>query len=109
MQEIVKIALESQLRQNVVASTLYIYLVPNINKDSTLDPTKSYLKGGILGHKLLEMLNTDTKHRLLGLIYKMMLESDTPRFHGDSLGNVKCVSPYVLDVVYKLLSSTPCT
>jgi len=48
--------------------------------------------------------------RLLGLIYKMMLDGEQgPRFHGDPPPQVKFVSPYVIDVVYKLLSSTPCS
>jgi hypothetical protein len=40
----------------------------------------------------------------------MMLDGELgPRFHGDPPPQVKFVSPYVIDVVYKLLSSTPCS
>ncbi|KAG0207246.1 hypothetical protein BGX28_001465 [Mortierella sp. GBA30] len=111
MQENVKIAMESQLRQHIVAGTLFIYLVPNYQgKDPQLDTSGMFLKGGSLNYKLLDMLNIDTKHRLLGLIYKMMLDGEQgPRFHGDPPPQVKFVSPYVTDVVYKLLSSTPCS
>ncbi|KAK3821090.1 MAG: mediator complex subunit 23-domain-containing protein [Benniella sp.] len=110
-QECVKIAMESQLRQNIVAGTLFIYLVPNYQgKEPELDASGMFLRGGTLNYKLLDMLNIDTKHRLLGLIYKMMLESEQgPRFHGDPPPQIKFVSPYVMDVVYKLLSSTPCS
>ncbi|KAF9195517.1 Mediator of RNA polymerase II transcription subunit 23 [Haplosporangium sp. Z 767] len=111
MQENVKIAMESQLRQHIVAGTLFIYLVPNYQgKEPELDASGMFLKGGSLNYKLLDMLNIDTKHRLLGLIYKMMLDGEQgPRFHGDPPPQVKFVSPYVTDVVYKLLSSTPCS
>ncbi|KAG0220531.1 Mediator of RNA polymerase II transcription subunit 23 [Mortierella sp. GBA43] len=111
MQEVVKIAMESQLRQHIVAGTMFFYLVPhNQGKEAELDASGMFLKGGTLNYKLLDMLNIDTKHRLLGLIYKMMLESDQgPRFHGDPPPQAKFVSPYVMDVVYKLLSSTPCS
>ncbi|KAG0212470.1 hypothetical protein BGX33_003615 [Mortierella sp. NVP41] len=110
-QENVKIAMESQIRQHIVAGTLFIYLVPNYQgKEPELDASGMFLKGGTLSHKLLDMLNIDTKHRLLGLIYKMMLDGEAgPRFHGDPPPQVKFVSPYVIDVVYKLLSSTPCS
>ncbi|KAI1321288.1 Mediator of RNA polymerase II transcription subunit 23 [Mortierella claussenii] len=109
MQENVKIAMESQLRQHIVAGTLFIYLVPNYQgRDPELDTSGMFLKGGTLNYKLLDILNIDTKHRLLGLIYKMMLDGEQgPRFHGDPPPQVKFVSPYVMDVVYKLLSSTP--
>ncbi|CAO3565425.1 unnamed protein product [Mortierella alpina] len=111
MQENVKIAMESQLRQHIVAGTLFIYLVPNYQgREPELDASGMFLKGGTLSYKLLDMLNIDTKHRLLGLIYKMMLDGEQgPRFHGDPPPQVKFVSPYVTDVVYKLLSSTPCS
>src|SRR3954463_3780133 len=48
--------------------------------------------------------------RLLQLIYKMMLDSEAgPRFQLETSSQVNCVSPYVLDVVYKLLYSAPCS
>ncbi|KAG0370098.1 Mediator of RNA polymerase II transcription subunit 23 [Gamsiella multidivaricata] len=110
-QENIKIAMESQLRQHIVAGTLFIYLVPNYQgKEPELDAFGMFLKGGTLSYKLLDVLNIDTKHRLLGLIYKMMLDGEQgPRFHGDPPPQVKFVSPYVMDVVYKLLLSTPCS
>jgi hypothetical protein len=63
-QECVKIAMESQLRQNIVAGTLFIYLVPNYQgKEPELDASGMFLRGGTLNYKLLDMLNIDTKHR----------------------------------------------
>ncbi|KAF9173284.1 Mediator of RNA polymerase II transcription subunit 23 [Mortierella sp. AD011] len=108
-QEMVKIAMESQLRQHIVAGTLFIYLVPNYQgREPELDGNGTFLKGGTLNYKLLDILNVDTRHRLLGFIYKMMLDGENgPRLHGDPPMQVKFVSPYVMDVVYKLLSSTP--
>ncbi|KAF9163280.1 Mediator of RNA polymerase II transcription subunit 23 [Actinomortierella ambigua] len=110
MQENIKIAMESQLRQHIVAGTLFIYLVPTYQgKEPELDPSGMFLNGGALSYKLLDLLNIDTKHRLLGLIYKMMLDSDQgPRFHGDPAPVAKFLSPYVVDVIYKLLSNSPC-
>ncbi|RUS33972.1 mediator complex subunit 23-domain-containing protein [Jimgerdemannia flammicorona] len=111
MQEIIKISMESQLRQNLVPNTLYVYLVPNmVDLGKLAFPKATYLKGGALGHKLLDFLNVSAKHRLLQLIYKMMLDSDSgPQFQSDTSSQVNCVSPYVLDVVYKLLYSAPCS
>ncbi|KAF9432905.1 Mediator of RNA polymerase II transcription subunit 23 [Entomortierella beljakovae] len=111
-QEIIKIAMESQFKQHIVATTLFIYLVPNFQgnqgKEPELDYTGNFLKGGTLSYKLLDVLNIDTKHRLFGFIYKMMLDSDQgPRIHADPPIQVKFVSPYVMDVVYKIMSSTP--
>ncbi|KAM3581516.1 hypothetical protein VKS41_006346 [Umbelopsis sp. WA50703] len=109
--EVMKIALESQLRQNLVANTLYVYLVPNKVEIGTLGyPKATFLKGGTLGYKLLEFLNVSAKHRLLQLIYKMMLDTEAgPRYQATSSSNISCVSPHVLDVVYKLLYSSPCS
>lgn len=64
MQEIIKVSMESQLRQNIVPNTLYVYLVPNKLELGTLAFTKAtYLKGGALDHKLLDFLNVSAKHR----------------------------------------------
>ncbi|KAG0328977.1 Mediator of RNA polymerase II transcription subunit 23 [Dissophora globulifera] len=110
MQENVKIAIVSQLKQHIVAGTLFIYLVPNYGAEPKLDESGVFLKGGSLNYKQLDLLNIDTKHRLLGLIYKMMLDEEQgPRFPFSPPPQVKFVSPYVIDVVYKLLSSTPCS
>ncbi|KAF9915309.1 Mediator of RNA polymerase II transcription subunit 23 [Lobosporangium transversale] len=107
IQEIVKVAMESQLRLNIVAGTLFLYLVPN-HQNRELDTSGMFLKGGTLNYKLLDFLNIETKHRLLGLIYKTMLDGDQgPRFHGGPPAQINFVSPYVMDVVYKLLSSSP--
>ncbi|KAK9720183.1 hypothetical protein K7432_004332 [Basidiobolus ranarum] len=110
LHEINKVALVSQLRQHIVPNTLYVYLVPNKSDTGTLGfPQNTYLKGGILGYKLLDFININGKQRLLQLIYKMMLDSEAgPRFQ-DGSGQANCVSPYVLDVVYKLLHSAPCS
>lgn len=51
--------------------------------------------------------------RLLQFIYKMMLDSETgPQYHMNEDANntpITCVPPRVLDVVYKLLYSAPCS
>jgi hypothetical protein len=111
LQEVMKIAMESQLRQNLVANTLYVYLVPNKVEIGTLGyPKATFLTGGTLGYKLLDFLNVSAKHRLLQLIYKMMLDTEAgPRYQAASSSTITCVSPHVLDVVYKLLYSAPCS
>ncbi|KAF9976367.1 Mediator of RNA polymerase II transcription subunit 23 [Actinomortierella ambigua] len=74
MQENVKIAMESQLRQHIVAGTLFIYLVPTYQgREPELDPTGMFLNGGALSYKLLDLLNIDTKHRV-ELVMKTMFE-----------------------------------
>ncbi|KAG0334491.1 Mediator of RNA polymerase II transcription subunit 23, partial [Podila humilis] len=114
MQENVKIAMESQIRQNIVAGCLFVYLVPNNNntngKKLELDPSAMYLQGGIVNYKLLDMLNVDAKNRLIGLLYKMMLDGDSgPRIHADPPLTVPFVAPSVVDVMYKLFMGAPCS
>ena len=46
--------------------------------------------------------------RLVGLIHKMMLQETGPRVVPDKAHQANCVSPYVIDVAYKLLYSAPC-
>ncbi|OZJ06770.1 hypothetical protein BZG36_00320 [Bifiguratus adelaidae] len=109
MQEIIKVAMESLQRQNLVPNTLYVYLVPNVVEIASLAmPNTTYLRGGSLDYKLLDMLNVCAKHRLVGLIHKMMLQETGPRVVPDKAPQANCVSPYVIDVAYKLLYSAPC-
>lgn len=126
----VKVAMESQLRQDVVPYTLYVYLVPNDAETGTLGNAEStYAKGGTLSYKLLDLLSVHAKHRyvecyllvsqtysrthrhrLLQVIYKMMLDSDQgPRYQANVAPPGTCVPPHVVDVVYKLLYSAPCS
>ncbi|OBZ83488.1 Mediator of RNA polymerase II transcription subunit 23 [Choanephora cucurbitarum] len=112
LQEMVKIAMESQLRQDVVPYTLYVYLVPTKADIDTLGyPSATYIKGGMLNYRLLDLLCVNAKHRLLQVIYKMMLDSETgPRYQSNTgAPSVACVPPNVVDVVYKLLYSAPCS
>ncbi|RCI03032.1 Mediator of RNA polymerase II transcription subunit 23 [Rhizopus stolonifer] len=110
LQEMTKIAMESQLRQDVVPYTLYVYLVPTKADIDTLGHSSTtYIKGGTLNYKLLDLLCVNAKHRLLQVIYKMMLDSELgPRYQSPA-SPVACVPPNVLDVVYKLLYSAPCS
>jgi hypothetical protein len=103
--------MESQLRQNVVPYTLYVYLVPTKAEIETLGhASTTYIKGGTLCYKLLDLLCVNAKHRLLQVIYKMMLDCELgPRYQPNASSNVACVPPNVLDVVYKLLYSAPCS
>ncbi|KAI8372734.1 mediator complex subunit 23-domain-containing protein [Radiomyces spectabilis] len=110
-QEMTKVAIESQLIQDVVPYTLYVYLVPTKADIGTLGhPSTTYIKGGTLCYKLLDLLSVNAKHRLLQVIYKMMLDSELgPRYQANTSPPIACVPPQVLDVVYKLLYSAPCS
>ncbi|KAG0165442.1 hypothetical protein DFQ30_008459 [Apophysomyces sp. BC1015] len=111
LQEMTKVAMESQLRQDVVPYTLYVYLVPTKADIGILGrPGATYTKGGTLCYKLLDLLSVNAKHRLLQVIYKMMLDSVLgPRYQANMTPPITCVPPHVLDVVYKLLYSAPCS
>ncbi|KAI7901563.1 uncharacterized protein BX663DRAFT_513291 [Cokeromyces recurvatus] len=111
LQEMIKIAMESQLRQDVVPYTLYVYLVPTKADIDTLGhPSTTYIKGGSLSYKLLDLICINAKHRLLQVIYKMMLDSETgPRYQSTGTSPISCVPPNVIDVVFKLLYSAPCS
>ncbi|KAI9262582.1 hypothetical protein EDC94DRAFT_659447 [Helicostylum pulchrum] len=110
IQEMTKIAMESQLRQDVVPYTLYVYLVPTKADIDTLGhASTTYVKGGTLNYKLLDLLCVNAKHRLLQVIYKMMLDSELGPRYQSTPSPVACVPPNVLDVVYKLLYSAPCS
>ncbi|OLY85058.1 Mediator of RNA polymerase II transcription subunit 23 [Smittium mucronatum] len=114
IEEVIKIASISQARQYIVPNTIYGYLVPFNYKDVPLqNPNTRYLKGGIINYKVLDYINVGSKHRLLQIIYKMMLSHELgPQFQfqvNPPKNDVTCVSPYVLDVVYKLLYNSPYT
>lgn len=123
LQETTVVALVSQLRQDVVPYALYVYLVPTKPDIGTLGhPAATFIKGGTLNYKLLDLLSINAKHRLLQVIYKMMLDSEVgPRYQSNKPSsnnnqrgtniptNITCVPPSVLDVVYKLLYSVPCS
>ncbi len=58
---------------------------------------------------MFKCLNNNCLCRLEQLIYKMMLCGTTePAFKVDAKEqNITCVSPYTLDVVYKIVYSAP--
>ncbi|PVU89352.1 hypothetical protein BB561_005406 [Smittium simulii] len=114
LEEIIKIATISQARQYVVPNTIYGYLIPfKYDPQPLIKNGLQYLNGGIVNHSLLDYLNVGSKHRLLQLIYKMMLAHEQgPVFQfqfGPTSHTINCISPHVLDVVYKLLYSSPYT
>jgi hypothetical protein len=66
MQEKAKIALVSQLKQDLVPYTLYVYLVPTRADIATLGhASTTYNKGGALDYKLLDLLSVNAKHRYI--------------------------------------------
>ncbi|PVV05089.1 hypothetical protein BB560_000397 [Smittium megazygosporum] len=114
LSETIKTATISQARQYVVPNTIYGYLIPYIYEPvSLVKPELKFLKGGIVSYKELDYINVGSKHRLLQLIYKMMLAHEQgPVFQFEPApptNSINCVSPYVLDVVFKLLYSSPYT
>ncbi|KAI8145206.1 mediator complex subunit 23-domain-containing protein [Fennellomyces sp. T-0311] len=116
IQEMTVIAMQSQIRQDVVPYTLYVYLVPTDSEIGTLGNQEStYAKGGTVSYKFLDLQSVSAKHRLLQVIYKMMLDNDIgPRYQtnqqsANTAASITCVPPSVIDVVYKLLYSAPCS
>ncbi|PWA00551.1 hypothetical protein BB558_003394 [Smittium angustum] len=114
LEESIKIATISQARQYVVPNTIYSYLVPyKYSPQSLQHPTTKFLNGGIVSYTVLDYINVSSKHRLLQLIYKMMLSHEQgPQFQfqfGPKENEINCVSPYTLDVVFKLLYNAPYT
>ncbi|RKP10465.1 mediator complex subunit 23-domain-containing protein [Thamnocephalis sphaerospora] len=107
--EMTRIAIVSQLRQHLVADTLYVYLVSCDELDVEKFPSGcTFLKGGNLDYRLLELVTVDCRHRLLQLIYKMMLDHESgPRFPNPVAAN--SVSPYVLDAVANIIYCSPCS
>jgi hypothetical protein len=63
--EVMRISIVSQLRQHLVADTLYVYLVPCDNLEIEKMPFSSatFLKGGILSSSLLSLVSIDCRHR----------------------------------------------
>lgn len=63
-QDIIKVAMQSQMRQDVVPYALYVSLVPNNAEIGTLgNPESTYAIGGSLGYKLLDLLSVNSKYR----------------------------------------------
>ncbi|KAI9482182.1 mediator complex subunit 23-domain-containing protein [Coemansia mojavensis] len=111
---VMKTATVSQIRQYVVPNALYTYLVPAREKVQRLQSeATTYLQGGNIGYRLLDYINVGGKHRLLQLIYKMMLAHEQgPQFQFDgrqpsARSGITCVSPHVVDTVYMLLYNAP--
>ncbi|KAJ2350521.1 hypothetical protein GGF43_004290, partial [Coemansia sp. RSA 2618] len=80
-----KTATVSQIRQYVVPNALYTFLVPAREAVAQLQgAATTYLQGGNVGFRLLDFINVGGKHRLLQLIYKMMLAHEQgPQFQFD--------------------------
>ncbi|CAG8710086.1 10593_t:CDS:10, partial [Acaulospora morrowiae] len=110
IQDMVKVAICSQCFKNTIADTIYVYLVPDrrIESGKLGFPETKFLKGGNINYKLLDFINIHNKHRLSQLIYKMMLDGEAwTKLNTDHEQNVNCVSPYLLDVLYKIVYSSP--
>ncbi|KAJ2767639.1 hypothetical protein IWQ56_003252, partial [Coemansia nantahalensis] len=114
MCRLMKTATVSQTRQYVVPNALYTFLVPPQEVVLTLqDASTTYLKGGNIGYRLLDYINVGGKHRLLQLVYKMMLAHELgPQFQFDGKQpsvheGITCVSPHIVDTVYQLLYNAP--
>ncbi|KAJ2809018.1 hypothetical protein H4R20_000441 [Coemansia guatemalensis] len=111
---VMKAAAVSQMRQYVVPNALYTFLVPAREEVGQLQgAATTFLRGGNIGHRLLDFLNVGGKHRLLQLVYKMMLAHEQGpqfQFEGRAAGarpGITCVSPHVVDTVYQLLYTAP--
>ncbi|KAJ1676924.1 hypothetical protein EV182_007233, partial [Spiromyces aspiralis] len=118
LEEAMVISFYSQSCMTKVVLDLYAFLVPPHQYEvaSLPNPGATYLKGGKLGYLTLDYLTTHCKNNFLKLIYKDMLDHEAGlRFQGksegehDKLKSVNCVSPYVIDTVYRLLYTAPYT
>ncbi|KAI9492493.1 mediator complex subunit 23-domain-containing protein [Zychaea mexicana] len=114
IQEITKIAVHSQTRRDALPFTLYVYLVPTNPEIATAgNPESTYAKGGSVSYKILDLIGVAAKHKLLQLMYKMMLLDDGPRYQSNTQRGtqmqITSVSPKVIDAAYKLLYSAPCS
>ncbi|KAJ2474105.1 hypothetical protein GGI02_000316 [Coemansia sp. RSA 2322] len=111
-----KTAAVSQVRQYVVPNALYTFLVPAREAVGQLQKSRdtTYQQGGSISTLLLDNINVGAKHRLLQLVYKMMLAHEAgPQFQADgraqpaARSGVTCVSPHVVDTVYRLVYNAP--
>ncbi|KAJ1645989.1 hypothetical protein LPJ64_002502 [Coemansia asiatica] len=109
-----KTATVSMLRQYVVPNALYTFLVPAREDIKQLQNEETtYLEGGNVATMLLDHINVGGKHRLLQLVYKMMLAHELgPQFQIDGRQpsvrpGITCVSPHIVDTVYRLLYNAP--
>ncbi|KAJ1840369.1 hypothetical protein LPJ73_006444, partial [Coemansia sp. RSA 2703] len=109
-----KTATVSMLRQYVVPNALYTFLVPAREDVQRLQgPDTTYLAGGNVATLVLDYINVGAKHRLLQLVYKMMLAHEQgPQFQADGRQasvrpGITCVSPHIVDTVYRLLYNAP--
>ncbi|KAJ1947460.1 hypothetical protein GGF37_000400 [Kickxella alabastrina] len=109
-----KTATVSMLRQNVVPNALYTFLVPAQEDVRQLQGAETtYQAGGNVATLVLDHINVGGKHRLLQLVYKMMLAHEQgPQFQIGSRqpsvrDGVSCVSPHIVDTVYRLLYNAP--
>ncbi|RHZ74202.1 hypothetical protein Glove_227g124 [Diversispora epigaea] len=108
IEETIKLALHSQFTKTLVADTILVHLYPaeSAEVERLGFPEAKFKKGGNVGYKLLEFININHKHRLSELIYKM-----SPLFETGLASSLDkkdlCVSPYMLDVLYKIIYIAP--
>ncbi|KAG9286670.1 hypothetical protein G9A89_012220 [Geosiphon pyriformis] len=110
LEEIIKLSVLSQAQKVTVADTLYVYLISDklIEIGKLAFPDAKFLKGGNVGYKLLDFLNIFGKNRFGQLIHKMVHDGDSwSKSHSDTGKNLNCVSPYIIDVVYKIIYGAP--
>lgn len=66
MQDIIKVAMQSQMLRDVVPYALYVSLVPNNAEIGTLGNLEStYAIGGSIGYKVLDLLSVNSKYRYM--------------------------------------------
>ncbi|KAJ1953091.1 hypothetical protein GGI12_006088, partial [Dipsacomyces acuminosporus] len=114
LNNVMRVATVSQFRQYIVPNTLYTYMVPAKEEILQLqNESTTYLKGGNIGYRVLDYINVGGKHRVLQLVYKMMLAHEQgPQFQfgnqpPEARDNITCVSPHIVDAVYRLLYNAP--
>ncbi|CAJ0638124.1 11952_t:CDS:10 [Entrophospora sp. SA101] len=106
--KMMKMAIFGQTKHNILADTLYVYLVPDklVETGKLGFPETTFLKGGAAGYKLLDLININHKHRML------LFDGETtpkvpPEVKEQNSNKFLCVSPHALDVVYKIVYSAP--
>ncbi|KAJ1921954.1 hypothetical protein H4219_000301 [Mycoemilia scoparia] len=108
----------AQFQSNNSLQILYSMLVPSdkYSVGTLPNPSTKYLIGEKLDYKMLDYLNVNCKNRFLKAIYKDMFDHENGiQFQGavkaehEKLNAVNCVSPYVIDTVYRLLYNAPYT
>lgn len=104
-----KLGIVGQLRQGPYVQALFINLLPPSHVYGKVAyPSCTFIQGGVVHYQVLDQLPVEAKAVLLQLIFSVSLNGQKgPQAPSKDLPTPACVSPSIVDTVYRLIYSAP--